>query len=480
MASVFRVSLCYILALLFLVSACGSGNEEKSRSKTEEQTPSTTQVQPNTPMQPNTSETVPSPQQTPQSTGTVKLTLAGKGLPEGGMWKSAPALGDVNGDGFTDMAAVAREGDGPHVWLGDGKGVWTDTSKGLTLPGSCSGGLRFADVNKDSKPDLIYGDSCKGIFVFFGDGTGQWRLATEKLAPQAVKRMDNVHGVEDVDVGDVNGDGFPDLIGAAAFWGGFTVYLGDGSGTNWKEVTEPDGLPNTEDYQELKASRKGGRANQMTLRDVNGDGFLDIAATYNRGPRVWLGNGKAQWQEASTGLPTPVIGGIFMGIDLGDVNEDGRLDIIVGNEINGPEVFLQKEDGTWQPTADAFPAMQGGAFGVAVGDIDRDGHLDIVTGGRKNRDPGDAFGYFVLLGDGKGGWKEATDTGLPESGLQITWKITVKDINGDGAPDIATAVGGSFEEEVPEEETPEGEQQQAQKKPAFPHVQVWLNESPKK
>lgn len=60
--------------------------------------------------------------------------LAANGLANKGIWKSAPALADVNRDGFLDIGAIARLGDGAHVWLGDGKGSWHDASQGLTMP----------------------------------------------------------------------------------------------------------------------------------------------------------------------------------------------------------------------------------------------------------------------------------------------------------------------------------------------------------
>jgi hypothetical protein len=47
----------------------------------------------------------------------LRFALAASGLPEDGMWKSAPVFADVNGDGFLDLAAISRLGNGAHFWL---------------------------------------------------------------------------------------------------------------------------------------------------------------------------------------------------------------------------------------------------------------------------------------------------------------------------------------------------------------------------
>ena len=63
---------------------------------------------------------------------------------------------------------------------------------------------------------------------------------------------------------------------------------------------------------------------------MNGDGNRDIVAAYAAGPRVWLGDGKGSWREASQGLPAPEIHGLYWGIDVADLNGDGRIDLVVG------------------------------------------------------------------------------------------------------------------------------------------------------
>jgi len=391
----------------------------------------------------------------------LKWVLAAKGLPQDGLWKSTPVFADVNEDGFLDLAALPRLGQGAKVWLGDGKGTWRGSSEGLKLPMSCGGGVAFGDVNKDGHLDLVVADHCAGVVVYLGDGHGHWIAATEPLNPAPSRQQppaaaadedeDNRFvGAEDVGLGDVNEDGFLDLVVASRAEGGITVYFGDGSGKSWKEARS-DGLP------------KSGWANKLLLRDIDGDGHLDVVASYYAGPRVWRGDGKGHWQPYSQGLPSSEAGGLYRGLAVGDVNEDGRLDIAAANLRNGPELYLQTKDGRWQPAPAPMPSMTGGAKSLALGDLDRDGHLDMVIGGRKSAKTD--YGLFILRGDGKGGWTELQNTNLPTTGLPPIWGIALGDVNGDGLLDMAVSTGT-----LPVER---------QANEPLPRMQVWLNRYPK-
>ena len=118
----------------------------------------------------------------------LKFELAANGLAQDGLWKSTPAFADVNEDGFLDVAAIPRLGQGARVWLGDGNGKWRDSSEGLMLPMSCGGGVTFGDVNKDGHHDFVVADHCAGVFVYLGDGHGHWKAVTQGLNPAAARR----------------------------------------------------------------------------------------------------------------------------------------------------------------------------------------------------------------------------------------------------------------------------------------------------
>ena len=238
----------------------------------------------------------------------------------------------------------------------------------------------------------------------------------------------------------MNEDGFPDIVAGAADMGGLAVYYGDGTGLNWREEIEADGLPSVQD-PEPDDEEQGGFAYRVLLRDMNKDGHLDVVASYYKGPRVWLGDGKGRFRPSSQGLPSPSMGGLYRGIDVGDVNEDGLPDLVAENMVNGAEICVQRGDGSWRLLPDPLPDVRG-AYGVALGDLDRDGHLDLIVTGRTRRDNGNIYGLFVCRGDGKGKFTPVENSGLPTEGLSVTWGIAVGDVNKDGLPDFAVGTGG--------------------------------------
>ncbi len=363
----------------------------------------------------------------------LRYSKAANGLPTKNIWKSQVEFGDINGDGFADLAAVSRLADGPWAWLSDGQGNWTAAGEGLPREQFCGGGVDFADVNNDGKLDLAIADHCKGVFVFLGDGQGNWRTASSGLP---------TIGSEDVALGDFNNDGCSDLASVAAQEEGVRAFLGNCEGV-WKETSEG-----------LSIDEWG---NGVEFADFNNDGNLDIAAAYSAGPRVWLGDGKGGWTESSLGLPAPDIHGLYWGIASGDLNGDGRLDLAAGSQMppqpngcgeagapacvgGGLEIFLQKEDGSFEFSTQGVQAMN--ALGVAIGDLNNDGNPDVVAVGKSAlRQIGGVYGVHVYLGDGTGKWTLLEDSGLPLTGRMRSWGVAIGDANNDGVQDLAVAFG---------------------------------------
>lgn len=411
------------------------------------------------------------PKQAPMGSvgSSLKYVSARAGLPQAKIWKSQIAFGDVNGDGLPDIGAVSRLADGPWIWVGDGKGNWTPFSEGLPREPFCGGGMSFADVNNDGKMDVAIADHCKGVFVYLGDGKGNWASASSGL-PSI--------GSEDVTLGDFDNDGCVDLASVAAAEEGVRAFRGNCQGV-WQEMS--DGLATNE------------WGNSVVLADMNGDGNLDIAAAYSAGPRVWLGNGKGKWTEASEGLPAPEIHGLYWGLAVGDLNGDGRLDLVSGSQMppqpngcgaantpacngGGVEVFLQASDGKWQAANTGLQPLN--ALGVAVGDLNNDGHADIVIAGKtKLNEIGGVYGIFPYLGDGTGKWTLADNTGLPLIGRERSWGVGIADLNGDGVHDIAAAFGDVLAPGYRSADGKgKGEKQKTPDRGKFGSIEVWFGQ----
>lgn len=332
----------------------------------------------------------------------LRFIKASSGLPdtepqgsEGG-WTGL-AFGDVNGDGRPDLAAVARKGDGAHVFLREGEG-WREASTGLLRHFSGRWGVRFADINGDGRLDLV----TSGGEVFLGDGKGSWTLAAQ-LPFEG----------EEVAIGDVNHDGRPDLAIIGHLSGGIRVFLQDGKG-GWVETSQ--GLP----------TKDGGH--KLAFVDLNKDGHLDLVGTVAYELGAWLGDGKGHWRKAAEGLPRANC----WGVAVADLNKDGNLDLVVGClDPEGIHVFLGDGKGSWRPLATKGLPRSGLYLDVALADFNGDGRLDLIAGSYDGR-------IQVFFGDGKGDFTEVQVVGLPAKvGRPET--IVVGDRDGDGLRDLGIA-----------------------------------------
>ena len=167
----------------------------------------------------------------------------------------------------------------------------------------------------------------------------------------------------------------------------------------------------------------------LSAADVNNDGKLDllVGSTNSNGTSqlsVALGNGDGTFQPAKI-----VIADIADGFVLGDFNGDRKLDLAFITPNSSPSsvsVLLGNGDGTFQPPI--VSGSQGNTFysGLVIGDFNQDGNLDLVTDYQTGSDQG----FSVLLGNGDGTFQVGTNDSTPfEIGL-------VGDFNGDGVLDL--------------------------------------------
>ena len=164
-------------------------------------------------------------------------------------------------------------------------------------------------------------------------------------------------------VGDLNGDGVPDIVTADAGSDAISVLLGNKDGT----------------YQPRKVYKTGQNPSSVALADLDGDGKLDIIVTNNDDNTVtiWWGNGDGTFTTSSL-LTT---GSGPHRIAVGDIDGDGHLDIAVVN-WTGTSATLFYGDGQRHFTTQTINSW-GAPDSIALGDLNGDGKLDVVIGGEK-------------------------------------------------------------------------------------------------
>ncbi|MGB6477448.1 MAG: FG-GAP-like repeat-containing protein, partial [Candidatus Sulfotelmatobacter sp.] len=330
-------------------------------------------------------------------------------------------VADLNGDGKPDLVVANSYGcascdfGAVGVLLGNGDGTFQPEAGWYSTGDNLTTWLAVADVNGDGKLDVIVANQSLGVdvhgsvTVFLGNGDGT-------LKPGVIYDS-GAYGALSVAVGDVNGDGKPDLLvanecDAAGCSGRSTagVLLGNGDGTFQPAVLYDAG---------------GEYANSIAVADLRGDGELDLVITISssRTVSVLLGNGDGTFQP----LESYDAGGSGLSsAAVADVNGDGRPDLMIGESGALAGVLLGNGDGTFRE-ATTYNTGSGSTNSVAVSDVNGDGKPDLVTVNGNS-----TANVAVLLGNGDGSFQSAL---LYESG-GLPSAVAVGDVNGDGRPDI--------------------------------------------
>lgn len=271
-------------------------------------------------------------------------------------------VGDVNGDGFPDIVVIhggSVRFDAVEIYFGGAGGPSTSPGYASNIPGRAWGtaGL-LVDIDNDGDLDLVMTsqglspDPFRPQFMFRNNGAGleispSWQSAAAEIS----------NGVA---AGDLNGDGLPDL--AFAKWVNFS------SGLHWNIA----GTPETAPFVTVGTT---GTDRGAVIGDVTGDG----------NPEVIFGGNPTTMYSFAGGVLTPIwqANPPFSGpqeIHLHDIDGDGDLDLIEVHFSDGRAHIYQNNNGVLdtEPTW-TFDAPEVGTS-IAVGDLNGDGRDDLVIG----------------------------------------------------------------------------------------------------
>ncbi|MBA3912841.1 MAG: VCBS repeat-containing protein, partial [Acidobacteriales bacterium] len=329
------------------------------------------------------------------------------------------AVRDLNHDGLLDVVSLLRNAcDDVEVYAGRGDGTLA-TVPLLYGTSSRSGGLAVADFNDDGFFDFVttsdiaraYGvalGTTGGKFLSrhdffpggelaagFLDGDNNLDVAVTGSFTFFDNRMSLLKGRGDgtfappstlitgelpewVAIADVNADGKNDIITANVLDNTVSVLLGNGDGT----------------FQTHSDYAAGTGANYFVTADLNGDGKLDLITS--NGDEALDNTFSVMLNDGTGKFPTHVDFTLNdpEGLQVGDFNRDGKLDLVVVGGSGTANIFLGNGNGSF--TIGAVLQAGNEPESVAVGDINSDGKLDLVV---TNDLPG---GILTFLGHGNG------------------------------------------------------------------------------
>lgn len=290
--------------------------------------------------------------------------------------------GDVDGDGYDEVIAVAADDQRVYVWAGSSTGLGNDPDPTWTFSEGAHHPLWASvagagDVNADGYADIVIGipdpDTTQAgrAKLLLGSASGPVDDETSLVLEGSGSGFGWAVGA----AGDVNGDGYDDIVIGA---GGpeTPVYYGSASGVSADNLTMIDTT---------------GSESVACAGELNGDGYDDVVVGGVNAPDY---RGQARLFHGAAGGVDPEPAWIRDGVSdadyygwsiagAGDVNGDGYDDVIVGSHTANAEVFLGSPSGlATEPAAEVrFEAVIWGGSVSTAGDIDHDGLDDVVVAG---------------------------------------------------------------------------------------------------
>lgn len=278
--------------------------------------------------------------------------------------------------------------------------------------------VALLDVDGDDDLDAILALESQPNRLYLNDGKGKLEWKKNVFANEN-------HDTEHVRIADFNFDNLMDVIFVAEDDQRHEYYLGKGDGS-FEEVSE-----------RLPARSEG---NGLDVGDVNGDGLFDIVignSGENGQDFLWINDSKQPGFFVDlTAKALPQVNDATQSIKLADLDSDGDLDMVVGNEIPSNRLLINDGQGVFTESQLDLPEPLH-TRDVLIFDADMDGDLDIVfanltsNGGKWEKNPRTR----LLLNNGRAKFEDKTQGKMPAKKIS-TYAATPIDFDRDGDQDL--------------------------------------------
>ncbi|MFA5800592.1 MAG: VCBS repeat-containing protein, partial [Candidatus Peribacteraceae bacterium] len=257
------------------------------------------------------------------------------------------------------------------------------------------------DFNGDGRPDIVY--------VRQGGGTADLYKGTMGAATFVTQLIGIPYYFLDIALSDIDNDGDLDAVGPET--GGHSVFLNDGHGNF------------------TTAASTLGASGKIALADLNSDGYLDIAWALSLSVKTYINSGTGAFIPLSS-VPTVAT---LQDVQTADFDGDGDIDVVSADDSN---IIVWGNDGAGNLSAlSSIPYGGGTSPGrMALGDMDNDGDTDVIVGGKDN-----LTGNKIFVNNGAGTLTLSSTQG---EASDFTQDITAGDFDGDG--DLDYIAGNSF------------------------------------
>ena len=269
------------------------------------------------------------------------------------------ATGDLNGDDDADIAAAgSAQKFYDYKDTSGGSGSTWNTNSWSSRPDLVKS-TAIGDIDGDGDKDIVTGDTGGKIYWYENsDGAGgSWTRYT------VMSLSGTIYSVE---IGDLDGDGDMDIVSGDSYDDVY-VHINQGSGTSWNSIKAFD------DNKDIYT---------VAVADVDGDGDRDVVAGGQKKKVYLISNTNGQGTSWTKTDIAPSLAGYVKSVSVTDVDDDGDLDVVSGDESN--KVILHTNNGgSWSATT--LYTASDKVYSVVAADVDCDGDGDVLSGGRDNK-----------------------------------------------------------------------------------------------